>query len=133
MDPTQIDPMHDCGIGGVEGSHGLKITGQHQTSLPISLPFLEVVDRLDHRHEAHFDIGRYRHSVELLLPIALGDLIVHQDDQIDPHRPSPSNYHLTMDEAVIDPAEHDGHQGIRMDFSPAATTRAAASAALRFR
>src|SRR5215204_2587259 len=67
------------------------------------------------------------HAIKLLLPVAGRDLIVDQDDQVDPQRAAPSDHHLAVDETVVDSAEHDGHQGILIDFSPAASARAAAS------
>ena len=63
--------------------------------------------------------GRDRHPVEILLPGARGDLIVHQHDAVDPERTSPADHHLSMDQPVVHPEEHDGHQGTRMALVPA--------------
>jgi hypothetical protein len=120
VNTTEIDSLHDSRVGLAEGCHGLEVAGEHQPALAVGLPVGHSRGGIGHRHKTNLDIGGYRHPIKLLLPVAGGDLVVHQDDQIDSHRPAPADHHLAVDQPVVHPAQHNRHQGIRIDFSPAA-------------
>src|SRR3954453_6341692 len=111
MNSPQIDTVDDLRISAVERSHGLEIARQHQSSFAVGVPFRQMGGGFRHGDEPDFDIGGDSHSVELLLPVAGGHLIINQDDQVDAHRPAPSDDYLAVNETVINTAEHDGHSG----------------------
>src|SRR4051794_5470027 len=111
MDSPQIDTVDDLWISAVERRHGLEIARQHQSSFAVGLPFRQTGSGFRHGDESDFDIGGDSHSIELLLPVAGGHLIVNQDDQVDAHPPPPSDRYLTVYEAVGGPGAHDVESG----------------------
>src|SRR6185503_7558445 len=127
VNAAQVDAMNDLGVGGMQRCHGLEVSGKHQAAFSVVLPFPQMSRCIGHTDESDLDVRIYGHPIELLLPVTGRHLIINQDDEVDPQRPAPSDDYLAVDETVIDPAEHDGHQGILIDFSPAAMARVAAS------
>src|SRR5687768_1181067 len=55
-------------------------------------------------------LGRNAHAVEILLPIALCDLVVDENNEPKIERLSPANDYLTVDESIIDAVQLDRHQ-----------------------
>jgi hypothetical protein len=86
------------------------------------------VDALGDGDKADLDLGGNSHAIQVLFPGTGGNLVIHQNDKIDAQWPTPSDDYLAVNKTVVYSAKHNGHQGILIDFSPAAAARLAASA-----
>src|SRR3954462_3754026 len=127
VNAAQVDAMNDLGAGGMQRGHGLEVSGEDQAALSVVLPFPQMRRCVGHTDESDLDLGIHGHPIELLLPVTGSHLIIDQDDEVDSQGAAPSDNYLAVDETVVDSAEHDRHQGILIDFSPAAMARVAAS------
>src|SRR5439155_807420 len=84
--------------------------------------------------EHHIDVRRDAHAVEILLPFAGANRVVHHHDEADVERLSPAHDHLTVNQTVIDAVELDAHAaGVRIALLPASAARRAASSGGRSR
>src|SRR5690606_19490809 len=79
--------------------------------------------------EVEFHPWRHSHPIELLLPVARGDEIIHQHYEADVHRLSPSHHDLPVHESIVDPVQFDRHAGLPRSTRIAAAPRRAASSA----
>ena len=127
MDAAEVDRRRMRDVGQQPG-HRLDLAGEDEDRHRARLPLGQPPPRLLHVHELDLELRGHRHPVEVLLPPAGGHVVVHQHDVADPEGAGPPQHHLSVDEPVVDAAESDGHQGVRMARSPVATARAAASA-----
>jgi hypothetical protein len=58
-------------------------------------------------------VRRHAHAVELLLPIAGGDLVVDERDEAEAHRLPPADDDLPVNQAVVDPIPFNAHRECR--------------------
>src|SRR3982750_3105092 len=82
--------------------------------------------------EAEVHLGGHAHPIELTLPITRCDGIVDEHDEPDVERLPPADHDLAVNQAVIDPVEHEGHAGapeIEMAARARSTAPRAASCA----
>src|SRR5678816_2997231 len=89
--------------------HRLDVTGQDCTAPVIALVDGELLGRTLHRLEMHVHLGRHTHAIQLLFPFAARDLIVHENDEREAERLSPSDDDLAMNEPIVDAKELNGH------------------------
>src|SRR5216110_1007385 len=82
----------------------------------------------------HLDLRGHAHAVEILLPFASTHGVVHEHDEADAQRLPPPHDHLAVNQAIVDPVEHDAHAaGVRIARLPASAARRAASTGGRSR
>src|SRR4029077_12575180 len=127
MESAEVDRVHHRSGGGGERGNGREVAGEQEKPGGRCLPRWELGRGLGEGGEAQLDLRRHGHAVQLLLPPARRDLIVHQDHQLDPERAPPSHDDLAVDQAIVHPVDEDGHQGTLIARSPAAAARLAAA------
>src|SRR3954462_3880745 len=125
--PAEIDLMNHLGAGCMQGGHGFQVSGQYQAPFSVGLPVGHLSGGLGNGDKSDLDPWSDGHPIELLLPFAGRHLIIHQNNEIDAQGTAPPDHHLSVDKPVIDPAQHDGHQGSLIEAWPVAAARVAAS------
>src|SRR5207249_7880273 len=108
---------------------GVDVAGEQDAATRVGIPLGEAPPRLLDRGEDDFDVRRHTHAIEVLLPLAGADLVIHEDDERRIQRLAPADHDLPVDEPVVDAVERDAHAaGVRIARAPASAARLAASA-----
>src|SRR2546430_12122499 len=133
MDAAHVDPFHPVAVAGECGER-VDGPGEHDPGQRIRFPFGEPLGRLGRGCEHHLDLRGHAHAVEILLLFARTQGVVHEHDEADAQRLPPPHDHLAVNQAIVDPVEHDAHAaGVRIARLPASAARRAASSGGRSR
>src|SRR2546423_7940824 len=127
MNTTDVEAP-DLGYARRQRDRRVDVAHEQNPDAGVRLPTGEQPARLLDRRENHLDLRRHTHAIEVLLPIAIADLVIDEHDERHMERLPPSYDDLTMDQAVIDAVERQAHGVTRMALAPASTARRAASA-----
>src|SRR2546427_6121520 len=125
---THVESLHLRHTGSERDSR-VDVPHEQEPDARIRFPSGQQLRRLLHGREDHFDLRRYAHPVEVLLPVAAAHFVIDEDDERDVERLSPAHDDLPVDQAIIDAVERERHAGVtRIALAPASTARRAASA-----
>jgi hypothetical protein len=92
-----------------EPAHRLNVTGQENSRALIALPLLELPAGIVRRGKVHVHLGRDAHAIQLLLPFTSRYLVVYEGNESEIERLSPPHDDLSMNQAVVDAIEINGH------------------------
>lgn len=109
---AQIDVLavHQPTLG--QAPHRGGLAGQENGTQSARLPFGEAISRLVRgRKEDVYVSGP--EPVEVLLPLALRKLVVHDDVTVGSELVTPADNHLSVDQPLVDPIKDDRHLGVR--------------------
>jgi len=67
------------------------------------------IDRAGDIREQNLHFRRHAHAVEVLLPVACSDRIVHEHDESDIEWLAPADDDLAVYETIVDAVERDRH------------------------
>jgi hypothetical protein len=89
--------------------HRLDIAGEECAAARVALVHGQLLRGAFDGIEVHVHLGRHPHAIELLLPLAARHFVIHEDDEREVKRLSPSHDDLTVNEPVVDAKELNGH------------------------
>src|SRR5687768_13438566 len=108
MNAAEVDGL-DRGTEGDQAAHGVNVACQQNAGALIRVPLIELPARIVRRREVDVHVGRDAHAIQLLLPLAARHLVIDEGDEPQIERLSPSHDDLTVNQAVVDAIEVNGH------------------------
>src|ERR1700694_1937983 len=109
MDSAKVDAAYGFHAFG-EPVHALGIASDQNSRARVGGITRVVIDRGGDIGEVDVHLGRHRHSVQLLLPVARSDQVIHENQKSRVKRLAPTDHHLSMNQPVIDAVKVDPHQ-----------------------
>src|SRR2546423_88565 len=109
MDAAEVDAA-DRSDALRQAVHGLRISSDQNAGPRVGRVTGVVSDRCVDVGEVDVHLGRHRHSVQLLLPIARSDQIIYENEKSRVQWLTPTDHHLPMNQPVIDAVKVDPHQ-----------------------
>src|SRR5207247_2176887 len=92
-----------------ERTHRRDVTGEQNTGPRIVAIARERSRRIGRAVEVDVHLRGHAHAIELLLPLARRHFVVHENYERDVQRLPPTYDDLSVNQAVIDAVEHEGH------------------------
>src|SRR6185437_13641977 len=89
--------------------HRRDVAGEQDAGARIGAVLGKRGERVGGGMEVDLHLGRHRHAIELLFPVARRNGVVDEDDESDVERLPPTDDDLAVDQAVVDPVEHERH------------------------
>src|SRR6185503_11181289 len=92
-----------------EREHRVHVAREQDAGALVRGEFRQRTGHRIHGVEVHLHLRRGPHAIQLLLPLAARDFVVHEHDEADVEWLPPPDHDLAMNQAIVDPVEDQGH------------------------